>query len=139
MAATNAFAGRVKRPTAREVDAELGPSKPVWEKLIADLRHEFHLKAQWHSYSVNTGWMIRMKRGERNALYISPFEGKIRAALILGDKAVRTALASDLPANAKKLVKHGTRYAEGTAVRMMIGDTRGVETVKQLVAIKIAN
>lgn len=139
MPAKNAFIGKTRHPSAREVAAELGPSKAAWDQLLLELRHEFHLKPEWHSYSVNTGWMMRCKRGERNALYMSPLRGCIRAALILGDKAVKAALGSDLPARAKKMVRTGTRYAEGTAVRMLINDARGAQIAKQLVAIKLAN
>ena len=139
MPAKNAFIGKTHHPTTREVTAELGPSKPVWDQLLLELRRDLHLKPEWHSYSVNTGWMLRCKRGERNALYMSPLHGRIRAALILGDKAVKAALGSDLPARAKKMVRTGTRYAEGTAVRMRISDPRGAQIAKQLVAIKLAN
>ncbi|MGH9522752.1 MAG: DUF3788 family protein [Terriglobales bacterium] len=139
MPAKNAFIGKTRRPTRREIAAELGASMPVWDGLLLDLRRDFHLKPEWHSYSVNTGWMMRFKSGKRNALYISPLRGHIRTALILGDKAVKSALASQLPARAKRLVRSGTRYAEGTAVRMLISDSRGSEIAKQLVAIKLAN
>ena len=135
----NAFIGKSKRPTEREITAELGPSKPVWDKLLLELRRDFRLKPEWKSYSIKTGWMLRMRSGERAIVYMSPWRGRIKTALILGDKAIKTAIASGLPARTAKLIAEGKRYPEGTAVRLEVKGPAGAAMVKKLAAIKLGN
>ena len=137
MAVTNAFAGKPKPPTEKELKAELGASKALWDELVDGLAKEHKLGHEWNSYSKKAGWSLRLKRGERNIVYLSPLHGGFRASFALGDKAVQAALASGLPNPVIKLIKEAKRYAEGTAVRIDVQGTEDVDIVKKLAAIKL--
>ena len=139
MAYTNAFAGKSKKPNEREVAAELGASKALWDDLLSKLQNELKLRPEWHSYSVKAGWALRLKSGERNVVYLGPSRGGFRASFVLGGKAVQAALHSGLPARVVKLLKDAKQYAEGTAVRIDAKDPRDVEVVTKLAAIKLEN
>lgn len=139
MVPTNAFVGKPKPPTDKELKAELGASKAHWDELVADLATEHKLAREWNCYSKKAGWSLRLKRGERNIAYLSPLRGSFRASFALGDKAVRAARESGLPQRAIKIIKDAKRYAEGTAVRIDVNGPEDISVVKQLAVIKLAN
>src|SRR3954451_13830771 len=78
-----------------------------------------------------------MKHGDRNIVYLAPMRGSFRASFALGDKAVNSALDSGLPARVVKLIKEAKRYAEGTAVRVVVKSSADVEVVLNLAEIKL--
>lgn len=135
--ATNAFVGKATEPTPAELRAELGAGKGFWDQLVNDLSAEHGLTREWNSYSKKAGWALRLKRGERNIVYLSPLRGCFRASFALGDKAVQAARASGLPKWVIKLIQEAKRYAEGTAVRIDVNGPADIAIVKQLAAIKL--
>jgi Protein of unknown function (DUF3788) len=137
MVLANAFVGQPKPPTESELKAALGASKALWNELVDDLAKEQRLAREWNCYSKKAGWSLRLKRGERNVVYLSPLRGGFRASFALGDKAVMAALASGLPKPVLKLIKEAKRYAEGTAVRIDVNGPEDISIVKQLAAIKL--
>ena len=136
----NAFAGKATPPGEAELAGVLGPAKAVWDQLLAELAEDCNLTAkEWNSYSRKAGWALRLKRGERNIVYLSPGEGCFMASFVLGDKAVAAARAGKLPQSAMDIIDCAKRYAEGTAVRLDIRTPRQIALVKKLVAIKLDN
>ena len=131
---TNAFAGQAKRPTESEVAAALGTSKALWDALIGDLSTEHKLAREWNSSSKKLGWSLRLKRSERNIVYLAPGRGGFRASFALGDKAVQAARRAGLPPKFVKLIDEAKRYAEGTAVRIDVHGPEDVGVVKKLTA-----
>jgi len=136
----NAFIGKTNSPTEDELAAELGPAKPVWDRLLQELADEQDLVIrEWNSYSRKAGWSLRLKRGDRNIVYLSPGHGMFMASFALGDKAVAAARQSKLPKHILEIIDAAKRYAEGTAVRLDIGQSDNIAPVKKLVAIKLEN
>src|ERR1035441_8539235 len=87
----NAFIGRAGKPTEADLAEALGPLKPVWDELLADLAAEHGVTVQeWTSYSAKAGWSLRLKRGKRTIVWMAPCEGCFRVAFVLGDKALLT-------------------------------------------------
>jgi hypothetical protein len=136
----NAFIGKPKKPTENDLSAELGAAKPLWDQLLVELAdlHDPGLH-EWHSYSLKAGWSLKVKHGTRTILYLSPFRGGFRASLALGDKAVKAALQSDLPARVLKIIRGAKRYAEGTAVRIEVETTKDLPIIRKLAALKLEN
>lgn len=93
---------------------------------------------EWNSYSPKAGWALRLKRAQRNIVYLSPCRGSFLASFALGDKAVQTARQSKLPAAVIKTINEAKRYAEGTGVRLEVKSARDIGAVKKLAAIKLA-
>jgi hypothetical protein len=136
----NAFIGCERSPSDEELAAALGSAGAVWERLLQDLSADFELtETDWHSYSRKAGWALRVKKGERNIVYLSPQEGSFLAAFALGEKAMAAARASRLPAAAAAILDSAKKYAEGTAVRIEVKSARDIPVVKKLVAAKLAN
>jgi hypothetical protein len=133
----NAFVGKSKQPVETDLAGALGASKALWDELVDALAKEHKLSREWNSYSKKAGWSLRLKRGDRNIVYLAPFRGCFRASFALGDKAVKAALASGLPQRLIKIIKEAKRYAEGTAVRIDVNGTDDIAIVKKLTAIKL--
>lgn len=136
----NAFAGKAKKPSDSELAGELGSAKTLWDQIVADLAEEHEIDAQeWNSYSKKAGWSLRLKRKERNIVYLSPHRGCFTASFALGDKAVQVARHSGLPPQVLKIISEAKRYAEGTAVRIEVKTSKDVAVVKKLAAVKLEN
>ena len=118
----------------------LGPLKPVWDALLADLAAKHGVTVQeWTSYSVKAGWSLRLKRGKRTIVWMAPCDGCFRVAFILGDKAVLAARQCGLSAGALRALDEAERYPEGTGVRLLIKGPKDVPTVKKLAVVKLEN
>jgi hypothetical protein len=136
----NAFIDKPEKPTDQELAGELGPAKARWDQLLADLEEEHNIVTQeWNSYSRKAGWSLRLKRGKRTILYLSPCRGYFRASFALGDKAVQAARQSRLPEQVIKMINEAKRYAEGTGVRIDVNGAKDLALVKKLAALKLEN
>jgi len=136
----NAFIGKAKQPTDEELTAALGPARPTWDQMLADLAREHGADVQeWNSYSLKAGWSLRVKRKERTLVWLGPREGSFIAAFILGDKAMRAVRAGKLPQRIVKIMNEAPKYPEGTGIRIPVKTPKDLAAVKKLAAIKIEN
>ena len=134
----NAFTGKATKPTDQELTDALGPAKAHWDQLLVELARDYNLVThEWNSYSPKAGWSLRLKRKERNILYLSPCRGAFTASFALGDKAVQAARSSRLPARVIQIIDASKRYAEGTGVRIDVKGAKDIPAIKKLVAIKL--
>jgi len=139
-ASANAFVGKLERPNDDELAAALGPAKALWDALAGDLVRETEIDVQeWNSYSPKAGWSLRLKRRGRVIVYLVPLRGSFQAAMALGDKAVKVAQKSELPARVRKIIAEAPRYAEGTGVRIGVSGPEDASAVKMLARIKSEN
>ena len=137
--APNAFIGKPEAPNERELSAALGRAHTLWRDLLNALASVGADECEWHCYSRKAGWSLRVKRGDRTIVYLSPCVGTFRAAFALGDRAIQQALASKLAPPVLENIRTSRKYAEGTAVRLNVDNRADVTAVKRLAAIKIDN
>jgi hypothetical protein len=136
----NAFIGRTELPTDAELAQALGAAKPVWDGLIAGLAAQHGVSGrEWKCYSAKAGWALRLLRGKRTILWLSPCQGCFRVAFALGDKALLAAQHSALSAPAMRALQQAERYPEGTGVRLLIKGPKDVPTVRKLAVAKLEN
>jgi hypothetical protein len=135
---SNAFIGKPEQPTADELTATLGPARTHWDQLLVRLAAELNLVVEeWSSYSPKYGWSLRLKMKKRNIVYLGPGRGGFNVSFILGDRAVEAARHGTLPRRMVKLVEEGTRYPEGTGVRMEVTSGKDIAAIVKLAAIKL--
>jgi hypothetical protein len=135
----NAFIGRKTQPSAKDLAATLGDSLEAWKDLTVWLTGKGISTKEWHSISAKYGWALRPKLKSRNILYMGPCAGCFRASLILGDRAIAAARASDLPKAVLKEIAGARRYAEGTGIRLLVKTAEDQSPVRTLVEIKLQN
>lgn len=136
----NAFLGRPEPPAEADLESALGPAKVLWDRLLDGLAANLEVTTrEWHSYSRKAGWALRLKRGSRAIVYLSPSEGCFTASFALGGKAVEAARSSRLPQRVLRVIEEAPKYAEGTAVRLEVRKQADVDPVQILARIKIRN
>ncbi len=136
----NAFIGKTQAPTARDLAAELGETKVLWDQLVADMTAEQTIDVQeWNSYSPKYGWSLRLKHRKRTIIYMVPYHGAFSVAFILGGRAVEAACKSKLPARVIKIIEEGKQYPEGREVRIQVKGVRDLPAIIKLAAIKLEN
>ena len=131
----NAFSGRATPPTDAELAAALGKARSRWDRLQAKLAPCCDGSA-WGSSSKKLGWSLRMRRGDRVIVYLSPGRGELMASFALGDAAMRAARAAGLPPAVAAVLASAKRYAEGHAVRLEVKTAADVDAVATLARIK---
>jgi hypothetical protein len=134
----NAFIGKARPPTDRELSAALGQSKPLWDRLVAQLCSELHLSTrEWNTHSTNAGWSLRIKEGNRTIVYLAPGPNAFRASFALGDKALQAAKACDFSKPVLRILESSKKYAEGTGVRIDVRGPKDIDVVKRLAEAKL--
>jgi hypothetical protein len=134
------FDDKASTPTEGEVAAALGPSWIQWNELKRCLAAQYApLTEEWIFGGQKYGWSLRLKHKKRAVLYLTPGAGLFRVGLCLGEKAVRAALASDLPVSVLQLVESAPKYVGGRGIRMEIHHTRDVLAVEKLAAFKMSH
>jgi hypothetical protein len=136
----NAFIGKPEKPADNELSEVLGPAKAHWDQIVAELAEELKINVlEWKSYSIKAGWALRLIHKKRAILYLSPSRDCFLASFALGQKAVRAARRSGLPKQIVKMIDEARKYAEGTAVRLVVKSPGDVDIVKKLAEIKLNN
>ena len=101
----------------------------AWDTLLAQLESECGAGTrEWHQYSKKAAPSLRVKRGERTIVYLLPGEDGFTASFAMGAKALTLAREAGLG----QYLEGARKYAEGTAVRVMV---RGMEEVAVVVAL----
>jgi Protein of unknown function (DUF3788) len=133
---TNAFLGKAKAPTKKELAAELGPAQALWDELLAQLA-KLHIDVtEWNSYSRKAGWALKVKSRDRTVVYLSPSQGCFMASFALGEKAMQAARKTGLPDAVLKTLDEAKRYAEGSAVRIEVRSAKDLDVVTKLAQAK---
>ena len=129
-----------KGPDPREIAAVLGPSRALWERLVAGLIGQLGPLSDHWGFSRATGrWWLRLKRNQRTVVYLVPVPGHFQAAFALGEKACRAAKASGLPSSVLAAIDAAPMYPEGRGVRLEVRSARDVGAVEALAALKMAH
>ncbi|HEX7831394.1 MAG TPA: DUF3788 family protein [Thermoanaerobaculia bacterium] len=127
-------------PTDDALDAALGATASLWQELKARIgRRHAPVVESWGFSGKSTGWGLRLKRGDRAILYMTPRDGHFLVSFALGEKAVKVARESDLPAAVLDVIERAPKYAEGRGVRLELRDARDLAAIETLAAIKMAS
>jgi len=137
--ATNAFIGKITKPSESELKAELGAARADWDRLLDGLATLGADTREWSSYSRKAGWSLKVLQKKRVIVYLSPLHGGFRASFALGDRAVEVIRKAKLPPKILGIVQEARRYVEGTAVRIEVTSRSDVDSVLKIASIKIAN
>lgn len=136
----NAFIGKTAQPTPEKLRAALGTSAKAWAQLVDELATHYGVAVQeWKSYSLKSGWALRLLRKKRTIIYLSPCEGCFRIAIILGDTAIKSLREGQLSKRLADLIQNAPKYPEGTGVRLLVKGTKELAPIRKLVEAKLAH
>lgn len=128
---------RNKGPSKEDLASELGAAQDIWNGIIASVTEKFgSIDQEWKSSKASFGWMCLLKHKKRTLLYLTPEKERVRVAIVLGERAVVLALASELPEGIKALIREARPYAEGRGIRFPVSSAADMLVVSDLLAIK---
>lgn len=96
------------------------------------------VQEEWAFAGAKFGWSLRLKRGKRVIVYLTPCKGHFLASFALGEKACAAASDAGLPAPVLALIASAPKYAEGRGVRIPVRTEQDTTAVRVLVGIKLA-
>jgi len=138
--ALSAFDDKTRPPREDELASTLGSSFALWNELKKRIASQFTpLSMEWVSSSKATRWGLRLKQEKRAVLYMTPCKGYFLASFALGEKAVKAAKTSGLPASVLSVIDNARKYAEGRGVRLEVRSARDLQSIEKLAQIKMAN
>ncbi|CAG0936421.1 hypothetical protein TFLX_05294 [Thermoflexales bacterium] len=138
--ALSAFDDKAHPPQEKDLAKTLGSKFALWNDLKDRIAARFApLSIDWGFASKNTGWGLRLKQEKRTVLYMTPCQGYFLVSFALGEKAVKAAHASDLPAAVLDVIDKAPKYAEGRGVRFEVKSAKDVRNLEKVAIIKMAN
>jgi hypothetical protein len=138
--ALSAFDDKKKPPQEDELAETLGKTYVLWNELKKRIASRFApLAIEWVSSSKATRWGLRLKQEKRAVLYMTPCQGYFLASFALGEKAVKAAKTSGLPASVLAVIDSAKKYAEGRGVRLEVRNAGDVQNIEKIAQIKMAN
>ncbi|HEY0594102.1 MAG TPA: DUF3788 family protein [Thermoanaerobaculia bacterium] len=136
----SAFDDRTSPPKPRALQAMLGRSGSLWKKLQDDLQRSYGpLAEEWNFAGAAYGWSLRLKKGKRVIVYMTPCRSHFLAAFVLSEKAVHAARGSNLPSFVLDAIVGARQYAEGRGIRLEVRNQKDLAAIEILAAIKVAN
>ncbi len=81
---------------------------------------------------------MRVKRKKRTIIYLLPCRKYFRVTLILGEKAVKNVLQSELPEPVVTEIKRAKKYPEGRVVRFEIRFKKELPAIMHLADAKMS-
>jgi hypothetical protein len=138
--ALSAFTDKSKQPQDKDLALKLGSTFRFWNEMKSVISSRFApMTIEWGFTSKNTGWGLRLKTDKRTVMYMTPCEGYFLASFALGEKAVKAAYDSDMPASILGVIDNAKKYAEGRGVRLEVRTAEDIRNIEKLAVIKMAN
>lgn len=126
-------------PGRAELKGVLGPALSVWDEILGHARATYPPLAEtWKPSTTAFGRLCLLQHKKRTLLYLTPDQGQVWVAVILGERAFQLALASSLPDGIKQLLLDAKPHAEGRGIRFAIHSLAELPAIVTLLDIKTA-
>lgn len=136
--ALSALDDRTAPPTAESLGSVLGRASAAWADLVAHLATAHGpVTQEWRFTSPKNGWTLKVAGPKRTLLYLIPCRGHFLAGIVLGEKAVAAARASNLPAAVIAAIEAARPYAEGRGIRLEVRTLKDVQPFKDMLRMKM--
>ena len=134
------FSEKSVLPDNEMLAAGLGETWVLWQELEGFIENKYpEVSGQWKHYGKASGWSWVIKSKKRSLIYMIPLKEKFRIRIVLGEKAAQQALAGDLSDQLKSTIREARAYTEGRSIDLDIDESRQLDEVKALLAIKYEN
>ena len=136
--ALSLFDEKSHQPSREELTEVLGASAGLWDELIAHVTDVYAPVSEvWNFAGARFGWSLRLKRKDRNLLYMTPQAGMFLLGCVLGEKAAAAAREQGAPERVLTLLEEAPRYAEGRGIRMPVSTAADLDAARVLAALKM--
>jgi hypothetical protein len=126
------------RPSEDNVKQVLGKTYILWEKIREYTTQNYPgAVEEWNYPGDKYGWSFRIKDKKRAIIYLLPRDGFFKVALVFGQQATSSILASGVSGIIKQELIAAKPYAEGRGIRIEIADDSLLKDIFVLVKIKI--
>jgi hypothetical protein len=137
--ALSIFDDKAHEPQAADLQAGLGRSAALWERLAAAVAAAYPpIAPVWNFGGAKFGWNMRLKQKDRNVLYLIPQAKHFLVGVVLGEKAYQAAREADLPAEVIAMFDAAKPYVEGRGIRYPVRKAADVDVVLAIAALKMA-
>ncbi len=125
-------------PARSELESVLGEALPVWDAFLPALAQAFGpCEEAWVPSKSPFGKAATICLKKRVLLYLIPEAPGFRVSIVLGEKAAKAALASDIAEPIKKAVRGATKYPEGRGVHLNAPAAGDIPGIVSLVGFKL--
>jgi hypothetical protein len=131
---TGSEPGADRPPSRALVRRRLGPAAAAWDALLDPALKR---TTEWKRYRPTDPWSLRVFERKRTVLWLTPVDGLLRAAVIVGEKAVARALAGPLPGRLERELREAPTYPEGRVVRFRMRTAARVRDIERLIDLKV--
>jgi len=123
-------------PTLQEIQAVLGTTYPLWEKLTRFIAENYPIPVEWNSGGKTYGWNIWYRKSGKTLTTLFPEQGYFIAQVVLGKVQVEQALQLELGENVGRLLRETPQYHDGRWLFIPVRSERDVADVQQLLQVK---
>jgi len=134
----NQFKNKDEFPTERRIKETIGASSSILREIRRyTLSSVGETKEEWKYYGVKNGWVLKTFYKKRNLFFIGMYDGYFRISFVFGERAVKTAMESEISKTLKKELSEARKYAEGQGLSLQVEDSHHFEDIKKLIDIKV--
>ena len=132
-----AFKDPASRPAEAELQPVLGDMWEVWKKYLDFLQEQYSpITHEWKL--MKSGWILLPKQKARTICYLFAGNAEFTVAFVLGEKAVKAARQSQLPASVLESIEAARPYAEGRGFQVRVVEKQDLATLEELTKLKLA-
>jgi hypothetical protein len=125
-------------PTKPEIMDALGKCYSQWIDLVQYFRdHVSPVTEVWKNYGKSSGWTLLSGHRDRTIFYLFPNKRYFTVLFVYNEKAVNTAIDSDIPEEIRQLIIHAKPYQEGRSFQVKVNGEKEMESIKKLIKIKL--
>ncbi len=92
---------------------------------------------EWRRYGKKSPWVLKVREGDRALFYITPMDGQFEVTVVLGERAVKAALAGRVREALHASIRSAKPYVEGRSIRVVVVGEADLAVVKELVEVKL--
>lgn len=124
-------------PTDDYIFSIIGDKKEFWKSIMTYMTNNYkNSSGEWNYYNDGNRWLFKMLNKKKTVFWISILEDTFRVTFWFSDKAQILINECNLPQSIKDEFRLSKKYGSIRAVTVKILDSRDVDNVLKLIAIK---
>jgi hypothetical protein len=125
-------------PTEEIIFSHIGKAKAYWESLFRNI-HSSHpeITEQWRYYNDGKSWLLKVTKKKKTIFWLSLLKGTFKIAFYFGDKAEPVIMTSNISKELETQFKDGKKYGKIRGISLTINSNDDVESVLDLIEIKL--